>query len=329
MPVFRDAYSTTLYGGYTPIKHVISTLETYVDKYRLNNHVDSFIPLLENRKTGKTIQAISLYGDDAEQRSIPAFSFPVVIEKDNSVYIVADYRAYHTVKSNAAGTSIVEAKSTSTGMVRLLRDLHTSTALTASGKSMKMLSTYGGNIFSSWLTTATGRNYGLDYRDQAMLKMIASLYFNSLYVPEIAFKGKQEAEPLMYGVLLGGGVDPVLRDELMAYIQDNVLELKGINDYVELSKKLVNNITYKNEFSIGILVSLIKNSFYGANAVELLTSCLELPDYFIVLLHTVLEDRTFKSSPIRVIADNYGKAKNTEAFTEGYSALMSSLRNSD
>lgn len=325
MPVFKDAFSTTLFGGYTPIKHVISALENYVDKYRLNNHVDKFIPLLENRKTGKMIQSISLYGDDPDQRGIPAFSFPVTIEKDNSVYIVADYRAFYSVKSNAAGTNMVEIKPTSNAASKLLRDLHVSTALTAAGKSMKMLSTYGGNIFSSWLTTSTGRNYGLDYRDQAMLKMVASLYFNSLYVPEVNFKGKQEAEPLLYGVLLGGGVDPMLRDELVEYIQANEIELKGISDYVALSKKLVNNITYKNEFSTGVLVSLIKNSFYGPNAVELLTCCLELPDYFIVLLHTVLEDRTFKSSPIRVIADSFGKAKNTETFQEGYRALMNSL----
>jgi UDP-N-acetylmuramate-alanine ligase len=112
-----------------------------------------------------------------------------------------------------------------------------------------------------------------------------------------------------------------VNEKLFSETVDKVNDLRGINDFTDAIKAALENVRLNN-FNLVVLLTLIRNTWYGNNSKDYIAASLEHVPTWLAIVYTALNEKTYKSSMVYKICEKTKKAGNVETFIKSFEDLM-------
>jgi hypothetical protein len=307
MSIYTDSYQTVIGSAF-----VTKNIVTAIKKLLIAGVTES----LDVETTGK-FKPIFITGSHSDEDEIPVFTHPITIInfKDDN-YLCTDLRPF--LRKPESGKYDVEsrirnrteynfAKSRAIlNLIWLNRDVST----------LKINLSFAGIVFSSWLSDIVSKTYALDFKDQTLLAIITSFYYQSMFSNETEFD--EDAKRRMAVHTINATKAPA---ELVFQVFDKIETMETIEDYCATVVRILENVRLEH-FNHAALLTISRNSWFGTNARDFIAICLEHPPTWMAIVYTAISERTFKNSMIYRIAEKAGKRGGAEEFIRNYVALV-------
>lgn len=312
MPIFKDSYQTTVGSVFNtkPIETAIkeSIIKDSLDSVNLNvTHEYETLPVF-------------LTGRLQSESNVPLFTHPITIfnfQKKN--YLCTDMRLffkkddyYDNLNDQKNIRNLTEFNFTKSRAILNLLWLQESYGEIKNGLA------FAGVVFAAWLSEAIAKTYALDFKDQTTLAVITSFYYQSLFQEGNEFDEDTKQKMAVHTIkATKAPADFVLN------IFDKITAINNVEDYCTNVQAILENVRLKN-FNIPMLLTIVKNSWYGTNAKEIISVALEHPPTWCAIVYTALNERTYKTSMIYRIAERFGKRGAADEFNKNYVDMIKS-----
>lgn len=314
MPIFETSYETTA-GLIFPSHKLEAALKEAMVTTNLSSQTFGVSPCEETH-------LVFVAGLEAGESHIPAFAHPYLIENFKSKrYLVADIRDF---KNNAAPYMSMDTfedsvKNRTEYMLvknRAILDLKW-----VSGKQPTLRSkfSFAGNIFAAWISQAVSKVYNLDFQDQRTIMAIALYYYHTLFTEQ----KRLEEKSLEIAVIHTIKATKMPEREIMD-IFNEMPEVDSIDSLCQGIREIVKNVRLQ-DFNTTLLVSMVKNSWYGANASMMLAVALEHPPTWIAIVFAALTEKTYKSSALYRLIEAQARFGSVSEFKLNYMDEIQSL----
>lgn len=307
MSIFKDSYQTTV-GSILVTKQIEHAIKEAIIKDNINNvNLD-----IDNKQEYKPIFITGAY---SSENDIPLFTHPITINFKNVNYVCTDVRLYVTknapidqINNNVKNrTEFNFAKSR--GILNLVW-------LNNGVNSIKNSLSFAGTVFSAWLSETISKTYALDFKDQTILAIITSLYYQSLFIDSVELDDDTKQRLAVHTIKATKA--PA---QMVFEVFDKIKSFSSIEDYCSSVKEILENVRMK-DFNLAMLLTIIRNSWYGTNSKEIISVALEHPPTWCAIVYTALNERTFKNSMIYRIAERFGKRGASDEFVDSYITLV-------
>jgi hypothetical protein len=171
-------------------------------------------------------------------------------------------------------------------------------------------------FYASWISENVARRFALDMREQLDLAICAALYYGGLFsddtelteerkmklVQSVTRATRASAQDVL-GVLdrIGGP---------MGHIDSFCLQAKEATKSVRLQ-----------EFNSGVLVSILKGTWFGYHSQELLAVATEHPPTWLAVLLAAHVDRTWKNSALAKLVERQAKRDSGQQYVRAVTNL--------
>lgn len=311
MTIFKDSYQTTIGSAFvtSPIEHAINKSIVSESNYLRELQVIS-------NGDYKPFFVTGLLNSEAE---IPLFTHPITIKSHRGeLFLCTDLRLYVNKSNDSYSTGELKPSvknitefnfAKSRGILNLIW-------LNEGPNIIKNNLSFAGVVFSAWLSEVIAKTNALDFKDQTIISIIASFYYQTLFTNQQEidedFKQKMSVHTIK------ATRAPA---ELVFQVFDKIEKMENINDFCKAVATIPENIRLK-DFNIVMLLSLIRNSWYGTNAKEIISVALEHPPTWNAIIYAALSERTFKSSSIYKLAERFGKRGVSDEFISNYTMMV-------
>lgn len=308
MSIFKDSYQTTVGSAFVTkqIEFAIkeSIIKDGLDKVNLNVNI-----------TGD-YKPIFITGSLSNEVDIPMFTHPItIINFQQKNYLCTDLRLF--VKKNTPIDAIESGVKNNTEFnFSKSRSILNLIWLNDGVNRVKNNLPFAGTVFSAWISETIAKTYALDFKDQTTLAIITSYYYQTLFTDESVFD--ENTIQKMAAHTIKATKAPA---NYVFSVFDRIKPMSNINDYCECVANLVENVRLEG-FNLAMLLTIVKNSWYGTNAKEIISVALEHPPTWCAIVYTALNERTFKSSMIYRIAERFGKNGAANEFNAGYISMV-------
>lgn len=315
MTTFQTCYKTT--AGLVNAKHNFDqtldrTLKEALIASSLSKRNFGIAPIGQ-------VKAVFIAGLDDTDSSVPAFIHPYLIQSKEQQYLISDIRAFKNSTSQYINEREFEAAIRNKAEYYLTKN-RTALELEWIAGNKEQLRTrfsFAGTIYSAWISQATGKAYGLDFQDQKTIQAISLYYYHTLFNEEAKLSGRSLEIAIIHTIKITKLSDKEV-DEIFAAIPP----LKNANDLTIAIRDGVKNVRLK-DFNLGMLLTLVKNSWYGNNAKDLISVALEHPPTWITIVGTALSEKTYKASPIYRLIESQNRQGNAQEFQLNYADQLS------
>jgi len=231
---------------------------------------------------------------------IPTFNHPLTIVngKDNKIYI--DVRPFVNV-NRVTGVE----KNTSPAEYAMLYNRAVLECSLRENPNLlsNVLGVYPAGIFGSWISENISKRYGLQMEDQYKLQIYAVFYYYSLFEHQDDAPDEQDYLKICKKVSECTGINV----NTIFTILDNKPFVNNIEDFCSHLEDVTNNIRLKG-FNATVLYPLLKATWYGHNANEVVAVAMEHIPTFIAMLYAAINERSFKRSAFAKMTEyNYVK----------------------
>lgn len=289
MSIFKTPYQTTVGANYLRVMG------------KTINAIEQSIVMLDNQETSGQDQPYLrlITGASSFESGIASFVHPVeVVTNDKKIYLCMDVRPFVYVDPKD-GSYIVRNKSEFN--LAKARLVSTKSWIVNSPQSISGLSSMPCSVFSSWISEGISHRFSLDPLDQLRLAIICSFYYQSLFSNKNVFD-ESEIEK-MNSVCIKTTKAPV---KIVYETTAMIGKLDNVIDLCDNIKTILEN-TRLSEFNAGFLITVLKNSWFGTNAADMLAVSLEHPPTWVSLLYAAMSERTYRNSNISKICERYSK----------------------
>lgn len=170
-------------------------------------------------------------------------------------------------------------------------------------------------VFSSWLSDNLGKRFGLDLSDSFKLKVLALMYYHSLFVDKL----DQDECDKLYIRFKG---EFMLSEELMKDIFAKVGgNLSTIESFCEACYAITDNVRLKG-FNSAVLSTVIANSWFGLNSKENIMVGLEFPPVFISMVQAGVESKSYSKSSLGQMIVRLNKKDKASEFIKALDAVV-------
>ena len=310
MSIYTDSYQTVIGSAF-----VTKQIETTIKKLIIAGETTS----LNVETTGK-FKPIFITGGYQDENEIPLFTHPItILNFKDSNYLCADLRPF--LKKQEPGAYEVEARirnrteynfAKSRAILNLIwlnRDVNT----------IKLNLSFAGIVFSSWLSEVISKVYALDFKDQTLLAIITSFYYQTLFTDETVFD--EDAKRRMAVHTINATKAPA---QLVFEVFDKIERMDTIEDYCSSVSSILGNVRLEN-FNHGALVTFCASSWFGFGgdtAKHFIAIALEHPPTWLAMVYTAIVERTYKNSMIYRVAEKVGKRGGADEFIKNFTALI-------
>ena len=306
MTILKGGYQTTI-GSSFITKHIEEGLEESIIR-------NGDFPTL-NVKSDDVIKP----GFVVSESPIPLFTHPILVNTHDKRYLITDMRLYVRHPSGIdIGNIEASIKNLTEYNFCKCRSILNLIWLNNGVDEIKSRTSFASSVFSHWLSQSVARIYGLDYKDQLTLTVITNFYYQTLFTDKI--KLDEEDRQKMATHTIKATKAPA---DFVFKVFDRIESMGGIEDYCATVKKLLENSRLDN-FNLGVLLTIIKNSWYGVNAKEIISVGLEHPPTWVAILYACLTERTWNSTAIYKAAESVGKSGGIDEFMNGVKDLVQS-----
>ena len=311
MPIFKTPGETTV-GRIEDRKKLTFALKEALISTDLSNSNFG----VEPRGSTKAV----FYKGTESTDTVPPFVHPVLIENFRGMnYLVSDIRLFRTSSNHYQSDRQFEEAVRNKSEFALMKT-KSALSLIWLGDDPGQLRTqfsFAGGVYAAWLSNTIGRFYGLDLGDQTRISAISLYFYHLLF---------QNDTLLQDGALETAVVHTIKTTKMPAAdiyaLFEKMEPMEGIADYCKMVVKLSENIRLKG-FDLQTLLTIIRNSWYGTNAKEMLQISLEHPPTWITIVYATLTERGFKSSPLYKTIDMMGKRGNADEFVRNLAQTIS------
>lgn len=311
MSIFKTAYDTTVGSGFVTnkIEHAIK-----------ESIIKDAIQYIDGSFEGTDLlKPMFIANTGLSEANIPYFSHPLIVEDlSKQKYICVDVRAF--VKQNQQGMvnsfNIKNETEFNLAKSRLALNL---IWLTQNPESLRDLSILPCAIFSSWISESVSNRFALDPKDQLVLAIISSYYYQSLFSNFDTFN--EETRQKIATVVIRATKAPA---KLVFETIDKIEKISNLEEFCSTCRSILENTRIDN-LNTGLLITILGNSWFGMSAKEILAVSLEHPPTWISLVYAGLTEKTFKKSMISRISERYTGNKGGNDFIRAFVSLVQSV----
>lgn len=320
MTIHRTAYTTTICDGYK--EQVRKTVDA-IREAQARDYLQPIDLCLAVRTTAGAVGAI------------PAFNHPMYLGRDEHlsqgsdkshtidnyerILLAVDLRPACRTERNAGvlGSSENDFRVVNSTMykMRLYRAALNSLWIQQGPAAIRTITPMAMSVFASWVSETLGRRYGLDPSSQYNLMILAAIFYSSNHYDGLKYDGMTENRQLS-AIATGLKVD--LNDVLKAY--DNTHLILSMGDFCKKVKAYLNNVRLE-ELDSGILVQLMKGTWFGDNAAENVSVALEHPPTWLTILLEAYTSTAMKNTIITRICERRQYKDGMEQLVRSVKAL--------
>ena len=319
MSYFKTPYDTTVGKGFVTSKVIVSIQHLLV----VNPPVETYLGTHDD-STGQPILGL-ITGVNESENHIPAFNHPIeVMSVDKKPYIFADVRPY--VRPRNPNSTVNVADNSLPYVVKNQSEFNLTRARLAMAKvwtagnrdSLLGISDIPGNVFAGWISQSIAHRFALDPLDQLKLAIISSFYYQSLFIDTDEFTSDDKEK-------LAGNIIRMQRApaKIVFEVVDKITKLSNITDFCKAVQAILENPRL-DDFNPGLLITIVKGSWFGTNAPELIATSLEYPPCWICLVYASLSERSYRNSVLSRISETYSKGKIDQMFIRSFVTLAQS-----
>lgn len=313
MSLYKTAYDTTVGKGTVVTKVVSAIRETLILAPIARLAVDS------NNGEDKEPIASFITGRNEVEKDIPNFIHPLTVEDvHHKKYLVSDIRSFIRLDANVEGQYIVRnASEFNLAKARLVMN---KVWLTTGPQALSGMGMLPQNCFAAWISEGISHRFMLDPADQLRLAIIAHFYYQSLFYEEERIDGDLRNQFIANCVRSAGRVPVVLVMQTVEKID----KLESIQDFCETVKTILENPRLE-QFNSGLLISILKSSWYGSNAADVLAVSLEHPPSWVSLIYIALSERTFRNANLTRLAERFAKGSIGDYYKRAFVSLAQNV----
>lgn len=320
MTVFNTAYDTTAGKGFNTSKVIIAIKESVIKDYLHQQNTGIFSELESDT------HAILISNHYPSEAVIPYFTHPLVVElgtlkvQNKTKLLCTDVRPFASVNKNGVRGSedqfIVKNKMEfDLAKIRTVLNL---IWITEKQLKLREISFVPLAVYCSWISESVSRRFALDPKDQYKLAIIAGVFYQTLFsdsniLEDDVNKNKVAAAVMRATKASGKDVYEVI---------EQIEELNNLKDFCSNVRKILDNPRLQ-DFSEGMIITLLGTSWFGTNAKEMLAVALEHPPTWLAIVYSSFVERSFKNSTIAKISERYGLNKGQNDFTKALITLVS------
>lgn len=265
--------------------------------YRVNNF---------DTPTG-TLKPVILYGTTESEKEVPSFKHPVINHKNN--WIALDLRGY--VRQSEKGGPVQAKNASDIGLVL------TRFVLTGLWLEERQTAVYGLKLahisFAEWLSSNLVRKFGLNITDQIKLFTLAAIYYRSLFTNSFNEEDLDKLKLRLQGEIFV----PSIIDEVASI----ALPLESIDDFCTACYKVTNSPRLQG-FSLGVLMNVLTNNWFGTDGQELTTLSLVHPPTWVSLVDASMRSRSYRNNYIAKVVDGKNKKGAGAEFLQAITPLV-------
>lgn len=306
MSIFLDSYETS-----TGSMVVIKDIENEIKKSIIKDGLDNVTLNVRHDGLFRPLFITGLLDSDV---NIPLFTHPITIKNYNGKnYLCTDLRLFikkeadiknieHGVKNL---TEYNFAKSRAViNLIWLNEDIN----------SFKNNFSFAGIVYANWLAETISKAFALDFKDQTTLAIITSYFYQTLFISKETEIDDEIKQRFAVHTIKATKAPA----EFVFQVFDKINKrISNIEDFCEVVRDVLENVRL-NKFNEVMLLTIIRNSWYGTNSKEIISVSLEHPPTWCAVIYTALTERTFKSSMIYRVAERFGKRGASDEFLKNY-----------
>jgi hypothetical protein len=291
MKLFYTAYDTTACGGY-----VLDTLAA--------SHNATVIHGQYLRDNGSNI--IEIQGGATMANVVPEFAHPFALELDGEKLIAIDVRPFGSF-DRLKGAFVVR-NSIEYGLL-LRRAQLNDIWLNEDPSLLRDVSPVAMNFFANWIGENVARRFALDPREQLNLAILAAFHYLSLFT-DAAFM--DDAMRMKMTTQISRSMRCSAED-VLGVLDDQTRPCHSIADFCSFASGATGSVRLQG-FNPGVLISIIKGTWFGVNAQEMLAVALEHPPTWLALLMAAHVERTYKNSGLAKLVERQAHKEPNKQF---------------
>lgn len=253
------------------------------------------------------------YDQDAK---VPLFTHPISIQTHKGEkYLVTDLRLFLTKDPDPENIQRSVRSLTDFNLAKA-KALLTMKWLNGDMDEMRIGMSFAGDVFSGWIAESISKSYQLDFQDLSRIKILALVYYYLLFSEEEFRPNDVNRDIVMHVVK-----STKLPAETVYAVVEKIENLNTIADLCRNIVTVCENVRLK-DFNLAMLLTIVGNSWYGANAKENIAVALEHPPTWIAIVYTALTERLFKTSKVYSLAEQYGRRGRADEFKKNFIRYM-------
>ena len=313
--IINDAYATTL-GSLVVTDGIRHQIEMAIARDSIQE-VD-----LKVRPTA-TIKSIFLTGILESEQGVHAFSHPMmVVTRTGQSYLCSDIRIH--LNTDIRKATVADVQNSIDQFVRnrvdfnFAKSRHVLNLAWLSGQvgHIKNGLKFASEVYASLISQTISRAFGLDFENQLRIQIAAHHYYNCQFTN-----------------------DNVIDDDTLLQWSSHIIESTKSNSSIVMEVlKQMKVCTNLNDFCLEItricdnqrlrgfnqvaLITLLKATWFGTDAKNIIGVMLEHPPTWVAVLYAVINSRTFKRSDIFTHAERLGGRGKVKDFIVSYADLV-------
>jgi hypothetical protein len=269
-----------------------------------------------------TQKAVFVIGGSADENQIPPFIHPYLIENfKGEDILVTDIRLFRTTNQEYISEREFESAVRNKTEYALSKARAILSLLWLDPSECEKLRSrfqFAGTVYASWLSQAITRAYALDFQDQTKITALGIYFYHTLFSKE-----NQLTERALETAVIHTIKATKLPAQEVYALFESLGEVGNIEAYCVNVQKVVENIRLK-DFSLAMLLTLVKNTWYGTNAKDLLSVALEHPPTWIAIVFSTLTERGYKGSTLFKVIEFSARRGNSDEFRMNFLELLKS-----
>lgn len=175
------------------------------------------------------------------------------------------------------------------------------------------------SLYARWISENLAKRFGLDPAVQLKVAVLAAFFYMGLFLNDTN-DIKPDVRDLQRICPIIGRTLYVSADDILGIIGD-LRWIINIHDFCDAVREVTQSIQLES-LNPGLLISILKNTWYGTNAAELTAVAIEYPPTWILLTYAAYTDRSYKNTVIAKLASR-DKKPGIESFVKSLDMILS------
>jgi hypothetical protein len=314
MPFYKTAYDTTA-GQVMGLE--TKKLETAI-KAGMITADQQDLPM--GVRPVEAVRPWFILGNSNEEKEIPPFIHPYLIQNFKSqTYLVTDLRVFRGANQSYLSQAefVKSIRNLSEYALAMNRSILGLLWLDESQRArIRAQFGFAGTVFGQMISQAVGRAYGLDLHDQVKLTTLGIYYYHLLFGAESRLEDMRREAAVVHIIK----ATKLSASDVYALIE-SLPDINSITDFCKVIPQTLGNIRLK-DFNLTMLLTLVRNIWYGLHAKELIAAGLEHPPTWIAIVYATMTERSYRSSQLYKTIELAAKRGNGEEFRLNYQDLL-------
>jgi hypothetical protein len=293
MTRFATAYDTTACGGY-----VLDRLKDGIQLALIKGDL-GFARIPHTR-------IFEVRGSGAASSAIPEFAHPFPFEHNGELCLAIDVRPFghydrmegHFVVRNPIEYDLLVHRAK-------LNDIWISNDFAI----LRDVSPMAVSYFASWIAENVAKRFALDPREQLDLAILAAFHYLCLFLPDEQLADQTKMKMVTQ---ISRAVRCSAQDVLQVIDQQHKPCIT-LTDFCMEAKSVTKSVRLQ-EFGPGVLVSILKGTWFGVHSQEMLAVAIEHPPTWLAVLLAAHVERTYKNTMLGRLVEKQAKKEGGQQF---------------